>query len=298
MAREYRKFRGAVLTVSSCVLFAVAGCIVKQCSYMGAGRVAFFRFAIGLGIIAAGAIFGVFRLRFNDGKLLFLRGLIGGAAVYIGFIAIGKLGLGKGVVLIYSYPVFAGVFGAIFLKERLRLVNFVSIALAFGGIYLLSSDNGGGEFLVFGRYELLTVFGAMLSAIAVTLIRKLHDTDESVSIFFSQCAIGMWVALLPMSGSGGAIGTVGLLMLVAIGVFSTGGQLLMTEGFRYLPVRTGSLFCMLDPVLAFVAGVVIFGEPLVLRSVVGAGLVVGACVVVLAGREDAAEGVEIAEAGL
>ena len=297
MAREYQKFRGAILIVSSCALFCVAGVLVRQCKYIGAGRIALFRFMIGLGIVAAGAIFGLVKLRFNDGKLLFLRGLIGGTAVFIAFIAITKLGLGKGMIIICSYPIFASIFSAIFLKEKLRWVNVVSIAVAFGGICLISSDNdgGAGALWVFGGYELLTVFGAMLSGISVTLIRKLHDTDDSAAIYFSQCAIGIWVVLFPACKGDGAIGAMGAVLLVGIGVFATVGQLLMTEGYKYVPVRTGSLLCMLDPVLAFVAGVAIFDEAFSVRSVMGAVLVVSACASVLAGRKEAAESAEIVE---
>ena len=183
-----------------------------------------------------------------------------------------------------SYPIFACVFSAIFLKERFGLANIVALLTAFGGIYLLSISNPGASFRTFGRYELITVGGAVLAGSALAAVRKLHDTDTSAVIYFAQCAVGMWLVLLP-----GIAGNINLdlphaALLPAIGIITTVGQLLMTEGYKYLPVRTGSLICMPDPVLAFTAGIIIFASPV--RAVPsGAALVVGACVLVLGKRD-------------
>ncbi len=295
MARQYHRMRGAVLLVGSCLLFSTTGCLVRAGAHIGPLRMVLFRFAIGLVIIAAVVISGRARLRLNDKRLLFLRGLTGGIATFIAFTAITKLGLGKGTVIICSYPIFASIFSAIFLKEKLRLLNVASIAVAFAGIYLISSDGSNGlwAFSVFGKYELLTIFGAVLGGIAVTLIRKLHDTDDSMAIYFSQCAVGLCIVIVPACKGGIAIGPAGMLLLAGIGISATIGQLLMTEGYKYMPVRTGSLLCMLDPVLAYIAGVVIFAEPVAARSVIGAVFVVTACALVLVGRKDAPDAIEI-----
>ena len=266
--------------------FCVTGCLVKYGSHIGAYRLAFFRFVIGLGLIAVVAMSGRVKLVFNNKKLLFLRGLAGGIAILIGFLSITKLGLGKGMVLICSYPIFASVFSAVFLKERLRLFDIGAILTAVAGIYFIAYDRQQGfSLLVFGKYELLAVLGAVIVGITVTLIRKLHDTDDSSAIYFSQCAVGMWLVLGPSFSSESSIGLNGVFILLGIGVSVTVGQLLMTEGFKYVPVKTGSLLLMIEPVLCYVAGVAIFGEPLTLSCVCGSVLVIGACTVVLTRRK-------------
>ena len=45
--------------------------------------------------------------------------------------------------------------------------------------------------------------------------------------------------------------------------------------------------------LAYIAGVVIFSEPLAARSVIGAVFVVSACALVLSGRKDAPDAIAI-----
>jgi drug/metabolite transporter (DMT)-like permease len=240
---------------------------------------------------------GRVRLVFNNKKLLLLRGLAGGISVFIGLLSITKLGLGKGMVLVCSYPIFAAVLSAVFLKERLRLFDIVAILTAMVGIYFIAYDKQQGFSLsVFGKYELLAVLGAVVAGIAVTLIRKLHDTDDSWAIYLSQCAVGMWLLVGPAISSEGAVGMNGIFILLGIGVSVTVGQLLMTEGFRYVPVKTGSLLLMLEPVLCYMAGVVVFDEPLTRSCLFGSVLVIGACAVVLTRRKrDREKGVFVFE---
>lgn len=266
--------------------FCMAGCLVKCGSYIGVYRMAFFRFVIGFGLIAIAVMSGRVTLVFNNKKLLFLRGLAGGIAILIGLISITKLGLGKGMVLICSYPIFASVISAVFLKERLRLFDIGAILTAIAGIYFIAYEKQQGfSLMVFGKYELLAVLGAVIAGIAVSLIRKLHDTDSSLAIYFSQCVVGMWLVLGPSFSNEGSVGLNGVFILLGIGATVTVGQLLMTEGFKYVPVKTGSLLLMIEPVLCYIAGVAIFSERLTVYRALGSLLVIGACMVVMAGRK-------------
>ena len=286
MSRLEHKTKGAALMALASIFFCIAGCLVKSGSYIGAYKLTFFRFIIGLGLIATAAMSGKVRLVFVNKKLLLLRGLTGGTAVFLTLLCITKLGLGKGVVMINSYPIFGSIISAIFLKERLRLFNVWAILMAMVGIYFIAYDEQQGfSLLVFGRYELLAVLGAVLAGFAVTIIRKLHDTDSSLAIYFSQCLIGMWLLIGPAMSSERAVDLKGVFILLGIGGSITIGQLFMTEGFKYVPVKTGSLLMMLETVLCYIAGVVIFSEPLTWSRLLGSVLVIGACSVVLLRRK-------------
>ena len=286
MPRLEHKTIGATLIILACGFFCMTGCLIKSGSYIGAYRLAFFRFVLGLGIIAATAMLGRVKLVFKNKKLLFLRGLTGGIAVSIALISITKLGLGKGMVLVSSYPIFASITSAIFLKERLRPLDFMAIIVAMLGIYFIAYDKQqSSSLLVFGKYELLAVLGAAIAGIAITLIRKLHDTDDSLAIYFSQCAVGMWLVIVPAFTTGGGIGLKGVFILLGIGAGVTAGQLLMTEGFKYVPVKIGSLLLLLDPMLCYIAGTIIFNEPLTVPCLLGTVLVIGACATVLVRRK-------------
>ncbi len=275
------------------VFFCMTGCLVKYGSHIGAYRMAFFRFVIGLGLIAIAVMSGRVTLVFNNKKLLFLRGLAGRIAILIGLVSITKLGLGKGMVLICSYPIFASVISAVFLKERLRMFDIGAILTAIVGICFIAYEKQQGfSLLVFGKYELLAVLGAVIAGTAVSLIRKLHDTDSSSAIYFSQCVVGMWLVLGPSFSNEGSVGLNGVFILLGIGATVTIGQLLMTDGFKYVPVKTGSLLLMIEPVLCYIAGVAIFSERLTVYRALGSLLVISACMVVMAGRKKKALPVE------
>jgi len=280
--------RGTALIALASVFFTAAGMLVKAGAYIGAYKLAFFRFVVGLGLIVSAVLLGRAKLAFNAKKLLFLRGLTSGITIFIMLLAITKLGLGKGMVMLSSYPIFASVISAVFLKERLRLVDIAAIPTALVGIYFIAYEKQQGfSLLVFGKYEILAVLGAASGGVALTLIRKLHDTDDSLAIYFAQCVVGLWLMIVPAFafGNGETINLKGVPILLGMGACVTVGQLLMTEGFKYVPVKTGSLLTLLEPVLCYIAGVAIFGEKLSWSCALGSALVIGSCAVVLASRK-------------
>jgi drug/metabolite transporter (DMT)-like permease len=277
------EYKGVVLILVSTVFFCLMSSLVRYASDIDPYKTTLFRFVVGLGILGTAALFGRIRLRFNNGLLLFIRGLIGGTAILICFWSIAKLGVGKGTVLIYAFPIFGSIFSAILLKEKVGAVRFGAVLIAFVGIYLLAASNGNGSILlgVFGKNELLAIFGAMLGGLALVIVKKLHDTDSSYAIYFAQCVIGLWIVVVPANVIPCSIGLSGGLLLVAIGITATLGQLLSTEGIRYLDVSTGSLLGMLVPVVNYIVGVTVFGEFVSSRSIIGSAMVIGACVIVL-----------------
>ncbi len=129
MAREHRKIKGVLLLMAANGCFCLAGIFVKSASGVGPLKIAFFRFVVGLGLVVAVSCLGRFKLEFNDKRLLCVRGITGGIAIYIAFLAISKLGLGKGTLLICCYPIFACLFSAIFLKERFGVYGMVWLLL-------------------------------------------------------------------------------------------------------------------------------------------------------------------------
>jgi drug/metabolite transporter (DMT)-like permease len=280
------KTKGAVLIFISCGFFSLADSLVKAGAYIGTYKLVFFRFLIGLFLILAAAKAFRIKLVFNDKKLLFLRGLTGGVAVIISVVSVIHLGLSKGMILVSSYPIFGSIFSAIFLKERLRIINFAALFVAIVGVYFVAYEKGQGlSLLVFGRYELLAVCGAVTSGFAITLIRKLHDTDSSLAIYFPMCAVGIWLVIIPALREGVDLGLKSMLIVTGMAVGISVGQLLMTEGMKYVPVRISTLLLMLEPVLCYIAGVLVFSEPLTFTCLFGSLLIIGSCAAVLVCRK-------------
>jgi drug/metabolite transporter (DMT)-like permease len=268
--------KGILLTLGSVVFFALMAVLVKAVPNVSSYQTTFFRFAIGLGILGILSLFGIINLRFNDKKNLFWRGLVGGIAVYLFYLAIIKLGVGKGSVYVYSYPIFATLFSMLILKEKVEPIKFVVIFISFAGLVLLSVG-GKGSLAGMGFYELIAIAGSVTTGLAVVFVKKLHDSDSSYAIFFSQCIVGFWLFLIP-SGATQAKGNLNeLLLLVLVGIVATIGQLFMTEGYRYVNVATGSLLQSMVPVFNLLSGWLIFHEQFTTIEMTGAFVIVGSC---------------------
>ena len=268
--------KGILLTLGSVVFFALMAVLVKVIPNVSSYQTTFFRFAIGVGIMGILSLFGVIRLKFNDKKNLFWRGLVGGVAVYLFYLAIIKLGVGKGSVYIYSYPIFATLFSMLILKEKVEPIKFVFIFISFAGLILLSVG-GKGSLAGIGIYELIAIAGSVITGLAVVFVKKLHDSDNSYAIFFSQCIVGFWMFLVP-SGVTQSQGNLSeLLLLVLVGVVATIGQLFMTEGYRYVNVATGSLLQSMVPVFNLFSGWLIFHEQFSTIEMTGAFVIVSSC---------------------
>jgi drug/metabolite transporter (DMT)-like permease len=281
------KIRGATYIVLSCVAFSVMAAFVKHIALVGAFKTSMARFMVGLAILGTAALLGKIRLDFHDTKLLFWRGLIGGAGIVIQFIVIIKIGIGKGTMLTSTYPIFACIFAAILLKEKFSKLTIPAIIGSIAGIYFLTS-NGAGSFSKFGFYECLAIFNGIMAGLAITIIRKLHSTDSSYSIFWAQCIIGFWIAFMPANAITDQFQFTWIVavVLLVIGISATIGQLFMTQGYKYLPVRTGSILGLFEPTFNFFVGAILFGEFITSRSILGAALIVLSSILALSGKRN------------
>ncbi len=275
-----------MLFIAANTMFCVMGGLIRWADEISAFKIAMFRFLMGMVLLGSGALFRKIELRFVRSPFLFMRGLTGGLAIFILCLSIQKLGIAKGTLIVYSFPIFASILGAIFLRERVGAVKAIAIACAFFGIYLLGAN--GSEQGAAGRhpylYEAIAVFGALMGGTAVVFVKKLHDTDSTYAIYFSQCLFGLWIMFVPatletqtMPGNPAAVA----IALVSIGTLAAIGQLLMTEGYKYLPVAAGSQLQMMVPVLSVFIGIAFFKEAMTLYSALGAAIVIVACAVVI-----------------
>lgn len=270
---------GVLVTLISCVLFAVMGALIRQASTLGidAFKTAMFRFAIGLAVLGTLAMSRRITLRFFDSPLLFLRGLTGGAAIFLFYLSIDKIGIAKGTVISYSYNVFAVLGSMLLLKERVGPLKWALILASLAGIGLIAADKGGAGGLSISVYEWLAILGAVLSGAAVVIIKKLCDTDSPFSIFFAQSLVGFWLMVIPANLTPVDLKWTGGVLLLLIGLTAAGGQLCMTTGYAHLTVATAGILGMLVPVLNTAIGVVLFREHLSAMGLAGVAVVIAAC---------------------
>ncbi|OGS21656.1 MAG: hypothetical protein A2252_11670 [Elusimicrobia bacterium RIFOXYA2_FULL_39_19] len=276
--------KGITAIILSSIFFSAMAGMVRYVSYIDSYKTALYRFVIGFSLLGTAAIIGKINLTFNNGKILFLRGLLSGLSVFIFYLTISKIGLAKATVLGYSFPIFATIGSVLILKEKVPFSKWLLIFISFIGIFLISTSKGEG-FSNIGVYELVAILGACISGIALVTLKKLHDTDSSYAIFFAQCAIGIWLVIIPANIIPCKIGISGGVILLLIGITAAVGQLLCTYSYKYFSVSTGSILEMLSPVLNIFIGIIIFGEFVSVKGIIGMVIVLGSCLLLLVEKE-------------
>ena len=271
--------RGLLSMLCSALCFSATSTLIRLAPNIDPFKSSLFRFAIGMTLLGTAAICKRIRLDFSNTPLLIARGLTGGLSVFIFFWSINAIGLGKGTLLSYTYPVFAAIWGVILLGEKVSPRLWMFIAVAFFG-FALTSMGRGDVMPTLGLPECFAIAGAMLSGLAIVIVRKLRATESTYAIFFSQCVLGFWLMLIPANIVPAAIGIPGGFVLLGIGVSAALGQLLMTYSFKALSVSQGSVIALITPVVNIAIGVLVFNETLTLLSGLGMFLVLAACTLI------------------
>lgn len=207
---------------------------------------------------------GTFRPR--NVELLVTRGLLGGAAVLLYFLALTRIPAGEATLLNNTFPVFATVLSVLALGEKPTVHLAIALAIATLGMVLVLGD--GTLPTAIGWGEVAGIASALLGAGAVTSIRALRATDNAPTIFFAFTLGGMVVAL-PFAFTGWpALGPVWLTAL-AVGVLSFAAQLLMTDAYGALTVPEAALWQQLTPPASYLWGLLLLGERISLGGAVG-----------------------------
>jgi drug/metabolite transporter (DMT)-like permease len=261
--------------VFSAILFSAMSVIVKELSNVNTFLITFMRFFTGLVFIIVLLTSGVIHIKPKNLPWLAVRGVFGALAVMLLYVGITRIGLGKGTMLNYTYPVFAAILAPLLLKEKNLPRIWLMQGIALIGCYLLLNPKG---FFHFAPIDLLVLFGGMCAGVAVNSIRKLTYTDSTYTIFLSFCTFSTLMYVYPAFHNFHTLSVTNWILLVSVGVLGTIGQLCMTYGYKFTPVNEGSLIAFLVPTLNMIMGVLIFSEKMTIGMVVGSIMVIGCCI--------------------
>lgn len=248
MPPESNLRRGALCMVVSALLFAAMGAAVKVASgSLPNAMVVFFRNAVGLVALAPWLLrlgFGGLATRHLREHLV--RGLAGLAAMYCFFYAIAHMRLADAVLLNYSLPLFIPFIEKVWLGEPVPRGLYRTIALGFAGILLILKPGPG----VFDPVALVGLAAALFAALAQVGVRRLTQTEPITRIVFYFGAISTAISALPLvrewtSPEPALWGT-----LVALGVFATAAQLLLTQAYSRAPAAQVGPFIYTSVVFA------------------------------------------------
>lgn len=207
----------------------------------------------------------------NNRGLLLLRGIFGLIGLSLFFFTLRGIPLASAITIQYASPIFTSIAAIFWLKERLRLIQWLFFLVSFVGVGMVKGfDDNVSLFYLF-----LGLTSALFSGLAYNSIRLLRRSEHPyvVVLYFHLVALPLiapfaladfvWPSLTEW------------LLLLGMGAFAQVGQVFMT---RALQVESaGSIISVKYVGILFAVGFgfVIFQEEPPVLALLGSALVLG-----------------------
>jgi len=197
------------------------------------------------------------------------------------FWGIARVPLAQGIALTFIAPVLAMLLAAWTLDEQIGRRSLLGALLAFSGVIVIVLGQARAHV---GNNILLGVAAIICSALcyAVNIVLMRHQALAAkpleINFFQSLTVMVLWLLVVPLVGMPSLPGPEARWILVAA-LLSTSGTLLFAWGYArgpasYLAVTEYSGFLW-----ASLMGWLVFAERVSLYTALGAGLIVGGCII-------------------
>ena len=212
-------------------------------------------------------------------RLHLIRGAITAAMALLFFWGLARVPMAQAITLAYIAPILALIGGALWLGERVgRRVAVASVA-AFGGvlIVLVAQPVALGREALFGSAAVLASAVLYAGNLLVARLQAQAAGPAEIALFQSAIVTAIlltaapWLLVVPPHSEWGKIAAGALL--------GTGSLFLL--GWAYAHGEAGYLATTeyTSFVYAATLGFLVFGERLTLPTIVGAGVIVAACLI-------------------
>jgi drug/metabolite transporter (DMT)-like permease len=188
--------------------------------------------------------------------LLFLRGIIGSAALACLFLSLKKLSAAEATLLRETAPLFVLLFAPWYLRETVSRGMVIATVIGFIGVTFVLKPWSG----LIQVPALIGLLGGILAAHVMMILRAMRGMYPTHAIVITFAMCGML-----LGAAGGGFSGVFLLKkellpwVAALGITGTVYQLLLTSAYRYAPASIISPLALLSVVFAAIADWVMFG---------------------------------------
>lgn len=254
----------------STLSFVLMNAFVKYLENIPTFQLVFFR-SLGSFVLATTFILSQkIKILGNNRKLLVLRSFLGLSSMTLFFMSIDYLPIGTAVSLRYLAPIFAALFAAIILKEKLRAVQWLLFMMAFVGVLVLRGFDKNVNTTGF----VLVLIASILSGLVFVLIRRIGNGDHPLVIvnyfMFTGTVVGGILTIFNWKQPNGYE----WLFLVCLGLFGYFGQLYMTKAFQIAKTNLVAPLKYIEVVFTITIGMFWFGEIYTFWSYLGLFLII------------------------
>jgi chloramphenicol-sensitive protein RarD len=167
-------------------------------------------------------------------------------------------------------PLLSVLLGVIFLRERLRLVQWIPVALAAAGVLYLTIAYGRLPWIAL---TLAFTFGFYGFVKKLAPLGSLYGLTLETGIVFPIALI--YLAVVEFTNSGAFLHDSALIdiLLIGAGLVTTIPLLMFASAAKQIPLTVMGILQYIAPTLQFLIGVLIYHEPFDQSRLVGFGLV-------------------------
>jgi len=280
---------GIWLKIISVILFVAMTAVLKAVPHVPVGEMVFFRSSLGLVPIFLfyywrGELWGAFYTK--DIFSHFWRGLFGILSMLCIFYSVILLPLPEAIAIGYATPLILVILCAIFLKEMVRIYRWSAVIAGLIGVLIiiwprLTLFSATSVSATAGLGAIVALLGAILSALAHFLVRKLTFSEKTstIVIYFMLIASLLSLVSLPFGWIVPDMPT--FLLLCSAGFLGGAAQIFLTATYRYAEPSTVAPFEYVSMIIGLVAGYFIFEEVPTFLMLFGAAIVIASGIFII-----------------
>lgn len=279
------KSKGIFLILLSALLYSIMPTLIRTLGGGGLPPVSqvFLRYIVAF----AAAAFYLFRLRKGnkiriqkkDIPLLLIASIFGYALTNLFFsLSILNTYVSNALFLFFTFAIVAPILGFIFLKDKLNVFNIAALAITAIALMLLFQPNAIPTWKIGGLFAFLSALG---QATYLIVRKKLKTYSASFLVLANTCTgvivLGILSLLLEQSFyfhrgiQGISVST--WVTTVLFGIDNFLAWLVMTKGFEYINIATGSILSLSELLFSVFFAFLFFGEIPTFATLMGGMLI-------------------------
>ena len=274
----------SALTYGMIPLFMIP---LKKLDFFSVDTALFYRFLIAAILILGYLVFSQkesVKINLKEGFVLSILGLFYALSAEFLFIAYDFLSPGIASTIFFIYPIMVALILGIFFKEKITLATTISLIVVVVGVAVLSikpkNNNDKDDFGINSIYIglFVSLLGALMYALYMIIVNKTKIKASGVKVSFYSMVFASLFFLVKTLVLGNSVAIPSLEIGTHLALFSLITTALsvvsLVYAIKYIGSTPTAIMGAVEPVVAVMISVGLFGEALTLSLIVGVIIII------------------------